>query len=256
MKITYYIRILFNKGIMKFNFLIIIFLSTYKVVFSQVGINTNQPKATLHVEPSSVATPNGTDGILIPKIANFPTLITNRIGKIVFLQGNSTNPDGFYYWNGSRWLGFPTIVNKDTDETIYSFQGQGYAGSDLKRVINFTKFIKGNKDNFSVSNNEITIGKSGLYLISLTANSKRSSASTTGTQANFNYAVLVNGNATASVSTSISAEPTSSTSATLDFLYKLEAGQKITAVVEKTTDNIMPYESFGINSLTLYFIQN
>lgn len=200
--------------------------------------------------------PSGTDGILVPKITNFPTLITNRIGKLVFLQGNSSNPDGFYYWNGSTWLGFPDIVNKETDETIYSFQGQGYTGTDLKRGINFTKFVKASKDGFTVSNNEITIGKSGVYLVSLTVNSKRNSTASNGTQANFNYAVLINGSSTASVSTSVSAEPTSSTGATLDFIYRLQAGQKITAVVEKTTDNIMPYEPFGTNSLTLYFVQN
>lgn len=54
---------------------------------SQVGINTDAPKAVLHINALSDIAPKTTDGILIPKVKNFP--IENPVmGMLVFLEGN------------------------------------------------------------------------------------------------------------------------------------------------------------------------
>ena len=59
-------------------------LSISPLVFSQVGIGNTDPKATLDISSSNIATPNNTDGILIRKIDNFPRGI-NKIIKLVYL---------------------------------------------------------------------------------------------------------------------------------------------------------------------------
>lgn len=232
-----------------FSFLIISLL-----LKSQVGINTNNPKALLHINPLSSSTSSGEDGILIPRIENFPAVNPQRLGQIVFLKDNKTLNNGFYYWDGNNWITFPDSVEKSEDETIYVFDGLNYTGTDLMRTMNFTKYKKANLDGFSILNNEISVGKSGLYLVSLTANTKKPSGSED--QANFLYSVLHNGSVANSVNTSIAAEATSSTSATISFLKRLKVGDKLKATITKTDQGPNNYVAFGINNLTLFFIQD
>ena len=40
--------------------------------FGQVGIGTTSPNASLEIESSNQATPSNTDGLLIPKVDEFP----------------------------------------------------------------------------------------------------------------------------------------------------------------------------------------
>jgi len=220
--------------------------------YAQIGIKTSSPNAALHIEPSSVSAPTGEDGILVPRIQNFPAVNPVRAGQIVFLKDNTVLADGFYYWTGTAWLSFPALMEREIDPTLYAFDGVGYSGTSLSREINFTKFKKKTTDGFSVSNNEITVGKSGLYLMSLTTNTKRAGAPEQ--QANFTYSVLLNGTGVASVVSSVAAEPVSSTSAKFSFLQRLAAGDKLKASVEKSNEGSTTFNSFGINSLTLYFI--
>lgn len=227
--------------------------------FSQSGIVTKNAKANLHIEPSSITNPTGQDGILVPRVQNFPVTNPTRLGQLVYLSGNATLNDEFYYWDGSNWVPFTKVLNRDLDETIYAFDGQGYTGASPQRTINFSRFLKASTDGFSVNNNEITVGKNGLYLISFTANTKKPLGA--NEQANFTYTILVNGTAASSVQTSIAAEEVSSTSASFSFLKRLNAGDKLTASVNKsnvgsTVTTLSNYEAFGINNLTLYFIQN
>ncbi len=72
--------------------------------FSQVGINNTNPKASLDITATNQATPSNTDGILIPRIDDFPA--TNptaaQQGMMVYLTTTSgSNPPGFYYWDNN-----------------------------------------------------------------------------------------------------------------------------------------------------------
>ena len=75
---------------------------------AQVGINTTDPKAQLDVTIDNPTAPEPTDGILIPRISNFP--VTNpsndQHGMMIFLssQKGEFSP-GFYWWNSSagKW---------------------------------------------------------------------------------------------------------------------------------------------------------
>ncbi|MDC8001610.1 tail fiber domain-containing protein [Aequorivita todarodis] len=72
-------------------------------LFAQVGINNTDPKATLDITASNIANPTTTDGILIPRIDDFPSIdpLAAQDGMMVFVTGNGTPPKGFYYWDGS-----------------------------------------------------------------------------------------------------------------------------------------------------------
>ncbi|MEY8849768.1 hypothetical protein AB9K26_13195 [Psychroserpens sp. XS_ASV72] len=85
---------------------LLLFLSFY--AYAQVGVGTTNPDATLDIEASNVANPASNDGILIPRIDNFPSVnpTANQDGMMVFVTGNGTPTKGFYYWDhGSlSWL--------------------------------------------------------------------------------------------------------------------------------------------------------
>ena len=239
---------------MKKHLVILMSLFSSVLLFSQIGINTENPKAVLHVDPLSFSTTSGKDGILIPRIENFPSTNPERLGQLVFLKNNMSLKNGFYYWDSTNWIPFPDSIERTEDETIYVFDGLNYTGTNLTRTMNFSKYKKAKLDGFSVLNNEIYVGKSGLYLISLTGNTKKPSGSLD--QANFSYSVYINNTISNSVNTSIAAEATSSTSATMSFLKRLKVGDKLKATITKTDQGPNNYVAFGINNLTLFFIQD
>ncbi|WP_040249855.1 beta strand repeat-containing protein [Psychroserpens mesophilus] len=79
-----------------------------QISHAQVGVGTTDPKASLDVASSSLTNPTHTDGLLIPKIDNFPSTNpgTDQDGMMVYVTGNGVPAKGFYYWdNGSSsWL--------------------------------------------------------------------------------------------------------------------------------------------------------
>src|SRR5690554_5589861 len=78
------------------------------VSFAQVGINTTDPKASLDVESTD-------SGILIPRVALSATnisapIVAPDISELIYNTATAgTSPNnvspGFYYWNGSLWVG-------------------------------------------------------------------------------------------------------------------------------------------------------
>lgn len=87
-------------------------------ITAQVGINTTDPKAQLDINIENSVSPGPTDGILIPRISNFPT--TNpgaqQHGMMVFLtsQKEGFSP-GFYWWNSAlgKWEGMTGKATSD-----------------------------------------------------------------------------------------------------------------------------------------------
>ena len=79
--------------------------------WSQVGINTVEPKATLDIRASSQNLPLADDGILIPVVDQFSAVnpTTDQDRMLVFVNGNNAAVQrGFYYWDNasSRWIPF------------------------------------------------------------------------------------------------------------------------------------------------------
>ncbi|WP_178989583.1 tail fiber domain-containing protein [Winogradskyella schleiferi] len=81
--------------------LVVLFTQT---VISQVGVGTTNPNATLDIRSSDQVAPANNDGLLIPKIDEFP--VTNptasQDGMMVYVTGNGTPTKGFYYWDDAQ----------------------------------------------------------------------------------------------------------------------------------------------------------
>lgn len=92
------------------------------ISFCQVGINTTVPNAMLDITSSSVATPSANDGILIPRINEFP--VTNptiaQNGMLVYATGNGGVSEGFYYWDwdgaSGSWVSLSSLGVEKIDD--------------------------------------------------------------------------------------------------------------------------------------------
>lgn len=217
---------------------------------AQVGINTNNPVVSLHIEPSSKTNPKSTDGILIPKVKNFPTENPTVKGMLVFLEGNTTQENNFYFWDGSKWVPFLTAVNKTFDETIHSFNGTGITNGYL----NFNTAYS--KSPFPITNNRtIRIDKKGTYLVQLSSSIKRQASNPL--QSNSKYSIHIDSNEgriTYNASIGYPLEATSGSSIISSFVEDLEVGDLISVQYEGTGG--YNYTSFGMNNLSLTYIHN
>lgn len=85
---------------------------------AQVGINTTDPKAQLDINIENAASPGPTDGILIPRIDNFPATnpSADQNGMLIFLTSQKGNfSPGFYWWNSASgsWEGLSGKATSD-----------------------------------------------------------------------------------------------------------------------------------------------
>jgi hypothetical protein len=89
--------------------------------FSQVGIGTIDPKATIDIVASDQANPSSEDGILVPRIDSFPATnpIADQDSMIVYLTTtDGTDTPGFYYWNNATTSWLPFGGSKDAWELL------------------------------------------------------------------------------------------------------------------------------------------
>ncbi|WP_282031278.1 tail fiber domain-containing protein [Winogradskyella eximia] len=95
------------------------------LINAQVGIGNTDPKAQLDISAGS--TTSEKDGILIPRLTEFPTGVNaDQDGMLVFLTGAGTPEKGFYYYdnNTSSWLAL-TNASGGTLDDAYDFGGAG-----------------------------------------------------------------------------------------------------------------------------------
>ena len=100
---------------MKQLFLCILFFGIYSLSSAQVGINNTDPKAALDISAGS--TPSATDGILIPRVDEYPTGVNgDQNGMFVFLTGAGAPAQGLYYWDQASTLWIAVTGAKRIDE--------------------------------------------------------------------------------------------------------------------------------------------
>lgn len=124
--------------------------------FSQVGINTENPQATLDVK-SSPADLTKTDGIIAPKLTgnelkSKDALYTNELQGAIVYATSAASPataktqnvtaEGYYYFNGFQWVKFSS---NGADISIYTDNGSLTA--------NRTVALNGNNLSFSGNGN-------------------------------------------------------------------------------------------------------
>ncbi len=264
------------------------------VSYAQVGINTTSPQASLHINESSPTVPKGTDGVLVPIISDFPVISPVEDGNLVHLRkvngvSATTEPDGFYYWKRGQWILITTgVAETYIYRNVYCMYGQGYENESNTptgeyRKILFTNLIYNMSEvrpteEFSISNNEMTIGRTGLYMASLVTGARKDGENlSTQQNSNITGEILVNGNPynvsapsgvsilTAKASGSSSVESITASQLTLNVLLQLNKGDKVSARVRQ--DDVREgngslsaiqakYANTEISTLTLKFIYN
>lgn len=238
--------------------LFILVFTCFMAVNAQVGINTNNPDATLHLEPSDPDSPTGRDGILIPKLSDFPT--SQAKGQTIFLENHTSLPNGFYYWDGSDWNSYIIdAFDRSVDQSIYVVTGEGYSGTGgvTERNVFFNTLRANNTSGFSVSGNTITIGRTGKYLVSFNSAFKKN-YSAPAYRALYTYRIKRGGSTILTASNSIPNENVTATSVALSGLVELNAGDVINVTVQKNNEGHSDnnYTGYGTNCLTFTYLND
>ncbi len=85
-------------------YIVFAFLIGASICKAQIGIGTTSPNALMDIRSSNEGAPSNTDGLLIPKIDEYPTTNPTVLqdGMMVYATGDGSVAKGFYYWdNGS-----------------------------------------------------------------------------------------------------------------------------------------------------------
>lgn len=108
--------------------------------FAQVGVGTTTPQATLDITATNSTSPANNDGILIPRMSNFPSSpgIT-RDGMLIFYTGTGASGKGFYYWNGvtSLW----NLMSGVSDADWYKYGTTSTANSINDNIYTLGKTV-------------------------------------------------------------------------------------------------------------------
>jgi len=134
---------LFIFDFMKKILLLTLLTISYHTAHSQVGIGNSSPKAQLDITASNPAAPTGIDGILIPRINNFPSSspVAAQNGMLVFLTTTSgTNLPGFYYWSNPAlaWVGLNSNNKSwDTSGNSAAVSGTNFIGTTNAQDVDF-----------------------------------------------------------------------------------------------------------------------
>jgi len=162
---------------------LLLFLLTIQYSWGQVGIKTTDPKAQLDINASNQLTPANTDGILIPRIDDFPVIdpTADQNGMLVFLTTDNT----FYSWNWKsgtgRWV---SVINSDDTDNVKTKIIRQIGGGENTEVTIFSN-ITGITVKFDPSSETVTVsnttGDSTHYWdIVIEGDSRTASGSSTG----------------------------------------------------------------------------
>ncbi|WP_394337679.1 hypothetical protein, partial [Chryseobacterium defluvii] len=210
----------------------------------------------LHIEPSSISSPTGMDGILIPRVKAFPA--PQAKGHMVFLFQHATLPDGFYYWDGTAWVTFLSTFNRTFDDAIYVVTGTGYSASgNTENTVLFNTLKAFNPSGFSVSGNQVTVGKSGNYLISFNSALKKTVGTVNENRAIYTYRIKKNGATILTTSNSLTNEGTTATSVALSGIVALAQNDILQVTIQKTTETgSSVYTGYGTNCITMTYLND
>ena len=124
--------------------LILIFLAFYSYSFSQVGINTTSPQASLDVREVDPDNPTSSAGIAIPQVNVLP-VTGNRAGQVVLLTSEAI----LYLFDGVSWKPLDTIQN-----VVPVWKSNTNGGSyNINDIINYDGSLYKNLTGINLNNN-------------------------------------------------------------------------------------------------------
>ncbi|KFF23675.1 hypothetical protein [Chryseobacterium vrystaatense] len=156
--------------------------------YSQIGINTPDPHATLEVS-SEPGTSSKTDGFIAPKLkgselkAKDALYGSHQEGTIVYitemLSSGETTPKtrnvvntGYYYFNGTVWMRFNDLGRAPLMVTAFNGSGAPVPGviitEGVYQKLSFPKVNIGTDSSIGIwnsSGDEFTVVKKGVYTI-------------------------------------------------------------------------------------------
>lgn len=190
---------------MKYLYLILS-LFTSCVVFSQVGINVNEPQTTIHINASNANNPSSTDGVIIPIVKSLNTTDPKPNGLLVFLDSENPLTDeiekGFHWWNGTEWIPFFSMNKLKPDQTLtYVSATDNFTGGNITENSTGTRKIRFNAAtlktndvaNFEVNNFELVVKKAGVYHLQSNISLKSVTNSDPQARESYEAKILVNG---------------------------------------------------------------
>lgn len=198
---------------MKNIFITIVFLLTGIFSKAQVGINNENPKATLQIDAKNSVSPESTAGLGIPVLDIFPPVspTNDQNGMLIYLRNTTdSNLEGFYYWDAieNNWEYIVDIksLGLDHSKTIVSgssFYPNNISGGGIQtRTVPFTT-ISSLDPSFSLSDGGLIVGKTATYYLVLTGGVYKSLKNVVD---DYTTEILVNG-VTNSVLTSTNSVP-------------------------------------------------
>ncbi len=158
---------------MKMNtFKIVSFIST-TFLYSQVGINTETPAATLDIAAlNSTGTSTKTEGLLIPRIdrQKAQSMSSVPVSTLVYINSIATgtqtgstatmNTIGYYYYNGAAWVKLNTSIYNNngslTEDRIVTLGSKTLSFSGGTTLNAFS--VNGNTFSVDAQNNRVGIG--------------------------------------------------------------------------------------------------
>ena len=162
-------------------------------VYSQVGINTDTPQATLDVI-GKPATPTVLDGIIPPRLTGVQlkakTYTTAQTGSFVYVTTPDPSPsgqtinvttEGIYFFNGTTWLKVNTTAPLPTSQLVLVVKGTGKqldtnSPASNAKLAYFSDqatqtgstIVINDPGSWDITNQMYTAPKAGVYQIALT----------------------------------------------------------------------------------------
>ncbi|MCW3162367.1 hypothetical protein [Chryseobacterium oryctis] len=233
-----------------------------------VGINTDSPKALLDISSKSIQTPENSAGILFPTVNHFTsdTPGADQNGMLVFLDNNNEGAgfEGLYFWdnNNESWqyIFQSKILDKNLFKTMVTSPGfptipSGAASTNIWYKTVFST-IEAPNANYTLSNGDLIIGKTGNYSLLFTGGITKGVGETGATSTE--VGVFIN-NSTTPTLISKSPIPSAdnanrSTSHTISSIITLTKGQRISIQTRRTSNSSTDVFPASIYTLTLSYL--
>lgn len=155
---------------MKKNAIILFALFISSIAYSQVGVNTPNPKATFDITAkNTTGTDSNVDGLLIPRVdrQRAQSMTSVETSTLIYVNAVSTGTQtgtainidavGYYYFDGSAWIKLNTSAASFEDTNIYNKNGTLSANRTVTQGARTLSFVASATNAFSVDGSTFSV---------------------------------------------------------------------------------------------------